>query len=200
MLSAARPRQSFPTTVAPRALANGPRKILVLEALTGSAATFRGELMHPLAADALSRLGLLEPLRREGVIDVKGFAVALDADGARIPLPCAEILGAGTRGLVMSHRDMVRCLRREVAGKNHVELRMGVRVTELLCEGGMVAGVRTSTGEELRAPLTLVTDGRHSKLRGIIGAAEETGLLSFTAALLGDVVRDAFVAIRPSRR
>ncbi|MFT3772214.1 MAG: FAD-dependent monooxygenase [Minicystis sp.] len=47
-------------------------------------------------------------------------------------------------------------------------------------------GVRTASGEEIRAPLTVVAEGRHSKLRKVLGAAEQTTLLSFTAALLLD--------------
>ena len=174
-----------------RALADGHRKIVILEALGGSAATFRGELLHPRAAEALSRLGLLQPLLREGAMAVEGFAVALDAERP-IPLAYAEISGAGAPGLVMSHPEMVRCLRREVAGRDGVELRMGARVTELLREHGVVVGVRLATGEELRAPLTIVSDGRHSKLRNVVGAAEETRLLSFTAAFLTEPVELPF--------
>ncbi len=175
----------FSGMCAARALANGRRRVVVLEALNGPATTFRGELMHPLAVEALSGLGLLAPLRRAGAIPVEGFAVGLDRPSDPIRLPYGEIAGAGTPGLVMSHPEMVDSLRREVAGPRGVELRMGRRVTELLRdEGGAVGGVRTANGEEVRAPLTIVTDGRHSKLRSAIGAAEETRLLSFTAAIL----------------
>ncbi len=178
----------FAGMCAARALANGRRSVVVLEALSGPAASFRGELMHPLAVDALSGLGLLGPLRRAGATVVDGFAVALEPGEGPIRLPYGEIADAGGPGLVMSHPEMVECLRQEVARAGGVELRRGSRVTELVREGGAVVGVRTATGEEIRAPLTIVSDGRHSKLRRAIGAAEETRLLSFTAAVLTERV------------
>lgn len=44
--------------------------------------------------------------------------------------------------------------------------------------------METADGEQVRAKLTLVAEGRHSKLRSQLGIAEEVRLLSFTAALL----------------
>jgi len=178
----------FTGMCAARALADGRRKIVVLEALNGPAQSFRGELMHPLGVDALARLGLLEPLQRDGGIPVDGFAVALGGTMTPIPLPYGEIAGSRGHGLVMSHPAMVNTLRREVAGNRGVELRMGARVSELIREGGAVQGVRMVGGDEVRAPLTIVSDGRHSKLRDGVGAAEETRLLSFTAAFLTEAV------------
>ncbi len=63
-------------------------------------------------------------------------------------------------------------------------MRTGVRVAELAREGSRVVGVRTADGREIRAPLTIVADGRHSRLRSALGFPDETRLLSFTAALL----------------
>lgn len=169
---------------AARALADGRRRIVVLEARTGADPRFRGELMHPPAVEILSQLGLLGPLLRAGGALVDGFAVILENGRAPISLPYAEVAGPSAKGLAMSHPDMVACFRREVTADPGVELRTGVRVAELLREGSAVCGVRTASGEEIRAPLTVVADGRHSKLRGALGIAEETKLLSFTAALL----------------
>jgi 2-polyprenyl-6-methoxyphenol hydroxylase-like FAD-dependent oxidoreductase len=79
---------------------------------------------------------------------------------------------------------MVDCLRHEVTREGEVEVRTGARVAELLHEEDRVAGVRTASGDEIRADLTVVAEGRHSKLRRALGFADETRLLSFTAALL----------------
>jgi 2-polyprenyl-6-methoxyphenol hydroxylase-like FAD-dependent oxidoreductase len=174
----------FAGMCAARALADGKRRIVILEARTGADPRFRGELMHPPAVEILSQLGLLGPLLRAGGALVDGFAVVLEHGRAPISLPYAEVAGPSAKGLAMSHPDMVACFRREVTGDAGVELRTGVRVAELLRDGEAVCGVRTATGEEIRAPLTVVADGRHSKLRGALGIAEETKLLSFTAALL----------------
>ena len=178
----------FAGMCAARALANGRRSVVVLEALSGPAASFRGELMHPLAVDALSGLGLLGPLRRAGATVVDGFAVALEPGEGPIRLPYGEIADAGGPGLVMSHPEMVECLRQEVARAGGVELRRGSRVTELVREGGPSSGSARRRAKRIRAPLTIVSDGRHSKLRRAIGAAEETRLLSFTAAVLTERV------------
>jgi len=71
-----------------------------------------------------------------------------------------------------------------VGARAGVEIRTGARVTGLLREGSRVVGVETADGERFTADLTLVAEGRHSKLRGQLGIAEEVRLLSFTAALL----------------
>ena len=53
------------------------------------------------------------------------------------------------------------------------ELRLGVRVTDLIVEGGVVRGVRCRDGEgverELRATLTVAADGRASRVRQLAG-------------------------------
>ena len=51
-----------------------------------------------------------------------------------------------------------------------------------------MTGVETASGERIPAELTLVAEGRHSKLRGLLGMGEDVRLLSFTAALLLDDV------------
>jgi 2-polyprenyl-6-methoxyphenol hydroxylase-like FAD-dependent oxidoreductase len=65
-----------------------------------------------------------------------------------------------------------------------VTLRTGARVGDVIREGGRVCGVTLEGGEELRAPLTLAAEGRHSKLRPLLGIEEQSRLLSFSAALL----------------
>ncbi|APR77692.1 Monooxygenase, FAD-binding protein [Minicystis rosea] len=190
----------FAGLCAARALANGQRRILVLEARTGMDPRFRGELMHPPGVEVLAELGLLAPLLAAGGTTVDGFAVVLENGRPPITLPYGEIArgphgGSLGRGLAMSHHDMVACLRREIVKAPGVTLRLGVRVTDLITEDGEVRGVRTATGEEIRAPLTVVAEGRHSKLRRTLGAAEETTLLSFTAALLledAELPRDGY--------
>lgn len=176
----------FAGMCAARALSrgHGGRRIVVLEARTGPDPRFRGELMHPPAVEILSELGLLGPLLRAGGAPVDGFAVVLESGRSPISLPYAEVVGPSATGLAMSHPDMVACLRREVTEDPLIELRTGVRVAALIREGSAVRGVRTASGEEIRAPLTVVADGRHSRLRGALGIPEETRLLSFTAALL----------------
>ncbi len=182
----------FAGLCAARAL-RGMGRVVVLEARTGTDPRFRGELIHPPGVRILAELGLHDALRDAGGADVEGFAVVLENAVPPIVLPYAEVKGGAPHGLAISHPDMVARLRKEVVGGS-VELRTGVRVAELVYEGDRVVGVKTADGGEIHAPLTVVAEGRHSKLRRALGFADETRLLSFTAALLveGELPRPTY--------
>jgi squalene monooxygenase len=169
------------------ALANGRRSVLLLEARSGPDPRFRGELIHPPGVSVLERLGLLGPLSQAGGFHATGFAVIPAGDPDAVVLPYAEVEGGRPTGFAMDHREMIAVLRREAGKRPGVEVQTGQRVAELLREGDRVVGVRTADGTEHRAPLTVVAEGRHSKLRGAAGFREQSRLLSWTAALL---VRD----------
>jgi 2-polyprenyl-6-methoxyphenol hydroxylase-like FAD-dependent oxidoreductase len=161
-----------------------PERVIVLEARTGADPRFRGELIHPPGVRILDQLGLHAALRDAGGADVDGFAVVLESALPSIMLPYTEVPGGAPHGLAISHPAMVARLRREVASAPNVDVRTGVRVADLVYEGPRVVGVCTADGAEIRAPLTVVAEGRHSKLRRALGLAHETRLLSYTAALL----------------
>ncbi len=173
----------FAGMCAARAIGRLGKKVLVLEARTGADPRFRGELMHPPAVEVLRELGLLDALVADGGVMVDGFAVILGEGKSLVELPYAEVGGPSCKGFSMEHPKMVACFRREVAGDAGVTVRTGVKVQELVQVDGVVVGVRTDEGE-IRAPLTVVADGRHSKLRKSLGFPENTRLLSYTAALL----------------
>ncbi|HEX2569543.1 MAG TPA: FAD-dependent monooxygenase [Polyangia bacterium] len=166
------------------ALANGNRRVLLLEARSGPDPRFRGELIHPPGVSVLERLGLLGPLDRAGGFHVTGFAVIPAGDPDAVVLPYGEVEGGRPRGFAIDHREMIAVLRQEAAQRPGVEVRTGQRVAEILREGDRVVGVRTADGTEHRAALTVVAEGRHSKLRSAAGFREESRLLSWTAALL----------------
>jgi 2-polyprenyl-6-methoxyphenol hydroxylase-like FAD-dependent oxidoreductase len=176
----------FSGMCAAAALSARGRRVVALEARTGADPRFRGELIHPPGVAALASLGMLGPLMRAGGAPVEGFAVVLAPAHPPIPLAYAEIEGGMPMGLAISHQDLVATLRREALARPRIELRTGERVVELIREGERVAGVRTASGGEIRAPLTVVAEGRHSRLRRALGFAEETTLLSFTAALVAE--------------
>jgi 2-polyprenyl-6-methoxyphenol hydroxylase-like FAD-dependent oxidoreductase len=166
------------------ALASDGRRILVLEARAGKNPRFAGELIHPTGVDVLDRVGVLGALERSGGQRARGFAVVRAPGVPTTLLPYAEIPGARPWGFAMEHHDMVRELRGQATARPGVTLRTGARVVDALREGGRVVGVKLEDGEELRAPLTLAAEGRHSKLRPILGIDEESRLLSFSAAVL----------------
>ena len=167
------------------ALANGTRRILVLEAREGRGPRFAGELIHPTGVDVLDQIGVLPALRRAGGVDLTGFAVSI-AGRATTHLPYAEIPDGRPYGFAIEHHDMVAVLRREAAARKGVEIRFGKKVLELVRQGDRVIGVRTDDGEVVRAELTLVAEGRHSLLRQQIRTDESCRLLAYNAALLVD--------------
>jgi 2-polyprenyl-6-methoxyphenol hydroxylase-like FAD-dependent oxidoreductase len=165
------------------ALADGKRRILVLEAREGRGPRFAGELIHPTGVDVLDRLGLLAALTEAGGVPVDGFAIST-ADQPTAHLRYAEITGQRPHGFAMEHHDMVGVLRRAAAARPGVEVRYGRRARTLVREDGRVVGVRTEAGETIRAGLTLIAEGRHSALRHELATGESCRLVSYNAALL----------------
>jgi 2-polyprenyl-6-methoxyphenol hydroxylase-like FAD-dependent oxidoreductase len=159
------------------------RRVVVLEARSGENPRFNGELIHPTGVDVLDARGFLGPLRAAGGTDVLGFACVPGLRSRATRLPYREIAGSRPTGFAIDHRHLVATLRAQVATRRGVELRLGERVTSLVRADERVVGVTTSSGT-LRAPLVIGCDGRHSKLRTLLGVRERSRLLSFTAAAL----------------
>jgi 2-polyprenyl-6-methoxyphenol hydroxylase-like FAD-dependent oxidoreductase len=113
---------------------------------------------------------------------VHGFAVVPGADEDACLLPYDEVANASSEGFALDHGRLLTSLRSQVAARPGVSFRVGTRVLDVVRAGGRVAGVRTSEGE-IRAGLTVLADGRHSRLRSVLGIPERVRLLSFTAAL-----------------
>ncbi|MDB4968922.1 MAG: Monooxygenase, FAD-binding protein [Myxococcales bacterium] len=165
------------------ALADGGRKILVLEARAGKNPRFNGELIHPHGVDILDERGFLEPLHRAGGADVRGFAVVQSGEKPTTLLPYDEIPGSRPFGFAIDHHSLVDTMRAKMLEKPGIELRLGERVVDLVRDQERVIGVMTAKGPAL-APVVLACDGRHSKIRALIEMPEQARLLSFTAAAL----------------
>lgn len=165
------------------ALADGRRKILVLEARAGRNPRFNGELIHPHGVDVLDERGFLGALHEAGGADVRGFAVVRSLTEPTTLLPYEEIPGSRPFGFAIDHHDLVDVLRKKMLEHPGIELKLGERVVDLVRDQERVVGVMTANGPVL-APLVLACDGRHSKLRALIEMPERARLLSFTAAAL----------------
>ena len=165
------------------ALADGRRKILVLEARAGRNPRFNGELIHPHGVDVLDERGFLGALHEAGGADVRGFAVVKSLTEPTTLLPYEEIPGSRPFGFAIDHHDLVDTLRKKMLEHPGIELRLGERVVDLVRDQERVIGVMTANGPML-APLVLACDGRHSKIRALIEMPERARLLSFTAAAL----------------
>lgn len=170
----------FAGLVTAAALADGRRRIAILEARDAIQNRFSGELIHPFGVSVLGRLGLLDRLRETtGGATVRGFVVAIDGDGEAV-ISYDRVLGFSC-----NHVAMVETMRPDVQQRAGVTMRRGARVREVLRDAtGRVAGVRTEDGQEIAASVVVIADGRHSKMRTVVGLSAETELLSFTAAPL----------------
>jgi squalene monooxygenase len=165
------------------ALADGRRKILVLEARAGRNPRFNGELIHPHGVDVLDERGFLAPLHQAGGADVRGFAVVKSLTEPTTLLPYDEIPGSRPFGFAIDHHDLVDTMRKKMLTHPGIELRLGERVVDVVRDQERVIGVMTAKGP-LLASVVIACDGRHSKIRALIEMPERATLLSFTAAAL----------------
>src|SRR5262245_5929292 len=145
--------------------------VTLIEAHADFDRNFRGDTVHPAILEILDQLGLAERLHR--VPHVKLFGPSLvTADG---PVPLFDFRRLRTRFpymMIMPQERFLEFLADEAAKYPHFRLTMRANVQRLVEEGGAVRGVRYSgTGgwQEVRAPLTVGTDGRFSRVRNLAG-------------------------------
>jgi squalene monooxygenase len=165
------------------ALADGRKKILVLEARAGRNPRFNGELIHPHGVEVLDERGFLAPLHEAGGADVRGFAVVKSLTEPTTLLPYEEIPGSRPFGFAIDHHDLVDVMRKKMLEHPGIEMRLGERVVDVVRDQERVIGVMTAKGPVL-ASVVVACDGRHSKIRALIEMPERATLLSFTAAAL----------------
>ena len=146
-------------------LARAGIKVMVLEKHRDFLRDFRGDTIHPSTFELLHELGLLEEFLRLPVEKVSGLEAHFGdrsfriADFSRLPVRCPYI------GLIPQW-DFLDFLADRAARYPAFDLRMETEVTELLVEGGRVAGVKAG-GLEVRADLVVAADGRHSTVRDL---------------------------------
>ena len=158
--------------------------VVVLEARSGPLPTFRGELLHPPAARALSELELTEALFAAGATGIEGFAAFASRQSEPIVLPYP-----GGEGLVIDHESLLMALRRKLEPLPNVSVVRGARVVDVLRDRRRVVGLRCHGGEEHRAEVAIVADGRHSAIRRLLGIRCRASLLSYTVALTAQTSR-----------
>jgi 2-polyprenyl-6-methoxyphenol hydroxylase-like FAD-dependent oxidoreductase len=152
------------------ALAREGLRVLVCEAGLPSKRRLAGELMHPPAAGALETLGLLEPLKRAGAVESRGFAVFRGPSDAGTHLSYAEIPGGRSSGLAIEHHTLSQTLLDAVAEKPGVWVWQNARVVGARLGPRSTVTVRRSDGSvEVSAGLLVSAEGRSSKLRDQAG-------------------------------
>ena len=144
---------------------------VVLEKHADFLRDFRGDTVHPSTLRIVDELGLLDEflrlphqkLRRlTGLFGDEQIAIA---DFSGLPERYAFIA-------LMPQWDFLNFIAREGRRLRCLTIRMGAEAESLIEEGGRVAGVRGRAADgafEIRAPLTIGCDGRHSTLRSAAG-------------------------------
>ena len=172
------------------------RSILVVDLHRGVSPRFSGEFIHPRGAAVLDELGFYSRLIAAGAVDVDGFVVMENADqDAPVVLDYASLEGERARGLSVHHKTLVIEMRQMLRDRGVVELREGVRVTELLrAPDGRVAGVVLEADGQIhtvRCDLVVAADGKASSVRKLAGIPDRRRALGFTAGL--EIVDDHVV-------
>jgi 2-polyprenyl-6-methoxyphenol hydroxylase-like FAD-dependent oxidoreductase len=171
----------FTGALAAAALADGRRRIVVLDARPAGRPQFGGELIHAAGIDMLVGLGLWHVIEGADGERVDGFRVTAGPEDEPVALPYRDVPALRPGGLSLEHHEIVARVRAYLARRPGVEVRTGQRVIEFLRKDGRVAGVRTARGDDLHAPLTLIADGRHSRLRKTLGIRARQRAVSLSA-------------------
>ncbi len=128
---------------------------------------FRGDTIHPSTLELIYELGLLDDFLKlpheklDRITGQIGAEPVTLADFSHLPTHCKFIA-------LMPQWDFLNFLAARGKRFPKFDLRMSTEVTELIEEGGRIAGVQaTSPGGtlEIRADLVVGCDGRHSTVR-----------------------------------
>jgi squalene monooxygenase len=176
----------FTGACAAAALADGHRRILVLDAHPAGRPQFGGELIHAAGVDMLIGLQLWPILQHPDGERVDGFYVSTDAGDPPVRLPYGDVPTLRPGGLAIEHRQIVSRMRAHIAGRPGVDVRTGQRVVDVAWDDGRVVGVKTASGEQIRAALTLIADGRHSRTRRALGIRARKRAVSLSAIVTAE--------------
>ena len=148
-------------------------RVTLLEAHRDFDREFRGNTINPSAMEVLKRLGLEREVLGLRHAKVRRFTVQAGgrretfAEFSRLKTPYPYVL-------MLPQARFLEFIAAEARRYPNFRLVMGARVRDLILEDGVVRGVRwRSSGEdgtrEVRARLTVGTDGRFSRLRRLSG-------------------------------
>jgi 2-polyprenyl-6-methoxyphenol hydroxylase-like FAD-dependent oxidoreductase len=146
-------------------------RVTLLEAHWDFDREFRGNTINPSAMEILARLDLAEGILELRHAKVRRFTIQTGerretfADFSRLETPYPYIL-------MLPQARFLEFVVAEAECHPNFRLVMGARVKELILEDGVVRGVRYRGDHgthEVRATLTVGTDGRFSRLRRLAG-------------------------------
>jgi 2-polyprenyl-6-methoxyphenol hydroxylase-like FAD-dependent oxidoreductase len=133
---------------------------------------FRGDTIHPSTLEILDQIGLAVPLHSMRHSKVSGPVINFP-DGPFRPFDLTRLKTRFPYVLLVPQSQFLDFLTKEAAKCPSFRLVMRANVRKLVEENGVVQGVRylgpDDNWHELRAPLTIGTDGRFSLLRQLAG-------------------------------
>jgi 2-polyprenyl-6-methoxyphenol hydroxylase-like FAD-dependent oxidoreductase len=156
-------------------LARAGVSVVVLEKHADFLRDFRGDTIHPSTLRLMDELGLLDAL----LVLPHQKALTLNGQVGDFVFPMADFRHLSDRwGFIalMPQWDFLDFLAEHARRFKTFDLRMQAAVTELIEEGGRIAGVMADTPDgplEIRAALTVGCDGRHSTVRDKAGLKVE---------------------------
>ena len=152
-------------------LARAGVDVVVLEKHADFLRDFRGDTIHPSTLELMYERGILDEFLRRPHQELPQFGGQIEdvavivADFSHLPTHCKFIA-------LMPQWEFLNFIAEKAKAYPQFHLHMESEVTELIEESGRVAGVRAKTSQgilEVRADLTLGTDGRHSIVRAKAG-------------------------------
>ncbi len=152
-------------------------RVTLLEAHRDFDREFRGNTINSSVLEILARLGLARGALGLGHAKIRRFILQAGgrreafADFSRLRTPYPYVM-------MLPQARLLEFVVNEAMRYPNFRLVMGARVKELVVEGDTVRGVRyrgEDGAREVRAQLTVGTDGRFSRLRRLTGADATTG-------------------------
>jgi 2-polyprenyl-6-methoxyphenol hydroxylase-like FAD-dependent oxidoreductase len=141
--------------------------VFVLEKHADFLRDFRGDTIHPSTLELMHELGILNEFLKRPHDEVRelsgqvGEDTVTIADFTHLPTHCKFLA-------LMPQWDFLDFIKEQASRYPTFHLKMNAEVTDLLEEKGSVVGLRAKTPEgslEIRAPLSIGADGRHSIVR-----------------------------------
>jgi 2-polyprenyl-6-methoxyphenol hydroxylase-like FAD-dependent oxidoreductase len=141
--------------------------VYVLEKHADFLRDFRGDTIHPSTLEVMYELGILKEFLKRPHQEVRELAgqvgneTAKIADFSHLPTHCKFLA-------FMPQWDFLNFIAEQARRYPAFHLEMQAEVTDLIEEGGRVAGVRGKKNDdifEMHADLTVGADGRHSIVR-----------------------------------
>jgi 2-polyprenyl-6-methoxyphenol hydroxylase-like FAD-dependent oxidoreductase len=153
-------------------LARAGVPVTLLEAHRDFERDFRGDTVHPSTLEAIAALGLSEKLHALPHAKMRVMRIRT-AETERTMADFGRVRTKFPYIMILPQARFLDFLAAEAARYPAFKLVMGATVQRLVEENGVVVGVRYHDLEnrwhEVRAPLTVAADGRHSRVRALVG-------------------------------